>query len=211
MSALAALALAQEISLSGPLLGASHDAFDERRTEFMVDMRMPVRYGFAYSGVVGAPEVSYSLGIDVDVAPITKNLTLDLALDFESNAEPQISSDDRRSSIGDVALGAGVFYLTDADVAFGVDVTCSITYDLRDVVGAGFAARAYVYPFYVRIADWAEKKDVMTAVRSSFSFWVLARAYVTHDGNGPIVAFGGAFDLVRIFALPYAVALSHIK
>ncbi len=184
---------------------ASHARADE------FDVRMPVRYGFAYTNITNAPAMSFSFGIDVDVVHVTPQLILQLVGDLESNARPDLSDQDPLSSFGGFGFGGGLFYLTEGEVGIGADATAWFTFDAQDLVGGGFAARAYVYPFYMRMEN-AIKRDAdrMAAwVRSSLSLWVMARMDFTSDGNGPTFAFGASVDLLRIFFLPYLTLLTN--
>ena len=209
-----ALAIAQEIQLSGPLVGASSTTSsrdDARGDDDKIDVRAPLRFGFAYTGITNAPELSFSMGLDVDVLHITRDLTFQVALDIEANSRPDLPDQDPLSSFGGIGVGAGLFYMTDGDVGLGFDVIASLTFDAQNLVGAGFGTRAYVYPFYMRAdAAGARRANPMSAwVRSAISIWAMARVDFTSDGNGATVAFGASLDLFRIFVLPYVTALSN--
>jgi hypothetical protein len=210
MSALVALVFAQQITLTGPLSGADGGTKHERSSE-VLDLRMPVRYGFAYGGITSSAEMSVSLGIAVDVARITPNLSVSLVLDLDGNARPDVGADDRRSSFTGFGEGAGLFYLTDDDIGLDFEVTTSLTFDERDLVGGGFAFRASVYPFYMRIDDATKGYvDHLTAwVRGSLSLWAMARVDLTSDGNGATLAFGASIDLARFLFLPYIKLLQE--
>lgn len=175
------------------------------------DVRMPVRYGFAYTNMTNAPEMSFSFGIDVDVLRVTPQLSFQLIADLESNLRPDLPDQDPLSSFGGFGFGFGLFYLTEGEVGIGADATAWFTFDAHDLVGGGFGARAYVYPFYMRMEN-AIKRDTdrMGAwVRSSLSLWVMARTDFTSDGNGSTFAFGASVDLLRIFFLPYLTLLTN--
>ncbi len=186
---------------------------DARGDNDNFDVRAPLRFGFAYTGITNAPEMSFSLGLDVDVLHLTRDLTFQLAFDIEANSRPDLPDQDPLSSFGGIGIGAGLFYMTDGDVGLGFDVTTSLTFDAQNVVGGGFGARAYVYPFGMRAeAAAARHANPMSAwVRSAISIWAMARIDFTTDGNGATVAFGASLDLFRIFVLPYVTALSKIR
>lgn len=177
-----------------------------------LDMRAPLRYGFAYTGITRAPAMSLSFGLEVDVAHITRRLSLTLVGDLESNSRPDLPDQDPLSSFGGFGEGVGLFYVTEGDVAFGLESTLWLTFDAHDLVGAGLATRAYVIPFYVPVEEAARRSgtDHFSAwVRSSLSVWVMARTDFTSDGNGPTIAFGASVDVLRIFFLPYLMTLSN--
>jgi hypothetical protein len=170
-----------------------------------------VRAGFAYTGISRAPAFSFSWGIDVDVAQISKRLAFTGVLDFDAEARPELSDKDPLSAFSALGLGAGLFYVTDGSVGLGFETTVSLTFDAQDLAGAGLMTRAYVIPFYVPLNEAVKTHaDHFAAwVRSSLSLWVLGRVDWTKDGNGGTFAFGGAIDVMRIFFLPYLDLLSN--
>jgi hypothetical protein len=177
-----------------------------RADDLTPDLRMPVRAGFAYSGIMRAPAASLSLGLDFDAVAIAPRLALTLVGDFDATARPDLPEDDPLSSLGGIGLGAGLFYVTEGRVAFGIESTAWTTFDAKNLVGAGVATRAYLIPYYVPMLKAATGRgDRFGAwVRSAISVWVMGRVDFTSDGNGGTLAFGAALDLARIFVLPYA-------
>ncbi len=173
--------------------------------EISLDARMPMRAGFAYTGISRAPAFSYSFGLAADVAHVTDRLAVTVAFDFDSENRPELSEKDPLSSFAAVGLGGGLFYLTAGSVGLGFESTVSLTLDANDVAGAGLMTRAFVIPFYMSLADAVKPRaDRFAAwVRSSLSIWVLGRVDWTKDGNGGTFAFGGSVDLMRVFFLPY--------
>jgi len=183
-----------------------------RADDFVMDMRAPMRAGFAYTGLTRGPALSLSLGLDVDVLPITRRLAFTLVGDVEANSRLDLPEDDPRSAFGGFGAGAGFFYVTDEHVAFGLESVAWATFDNQNVVGGGFSTRAYLIPFYVSIERAANATgDRFGAwVRSALSVWVMGRADWTSDGNAGTLAFGASFDLARILFLPYFFALRKV-
>lgn len=181
-----------------------------RAEDIPFDVRMPVRAGFAYTGITRAPAFSFSWGLDVDLAQITKRLAVTAVLDFDAEARPELSDQDPLSSFSAIGLGAGLFYVTEGSVGLGFETTLSGTLDAKDIAGAGVMTRAFVIPFYVPLSEAVKSHtDKFSAwVRSSLSFWVLGRVDWTKDGNGGTLAFGGSIDVMRIFFLPYLELLT---
>ncbi len=182
-----------------------------RAEDMPFDARMPVRAGFAYTGISRAPAFSLSWSIDVDVAQISKRLAFTSVLDFDAEARPELSDKDPLSAFSAIGLGAGLFYVTEGSVGLGFETTFSLTFDAQDLAGAGLMTRAFVIPFYVPLNEAVKTHaDHFAAwVRSSLSLWVLGRVDWTKDGNGGTFAFGGAIDVMRIFFLPYLDLLSN--
>ena len=180
-----------------------------RADDFTMDLRAPVRAGYAYTGITRAPAFSLSFGADVDVARVAKGLALTLVIDTEANARPDLPDEDRLSSFGGFGAGAGLFYLTEGQVGFGIESVAWATFDSQDLVGGGLSTRFYVIPFYVPMEAAGERDgDHFSAwVRSSVSFWVMGRVDWTSDGNGATVAAGISLDVGRILFLPYFAAL----
>jgi hypothetical protein len=181
-----------------------------RADEPSFDLRAPMRAGFAYTGITRAPAFSFSLGLEADIAHVTRRLAITAVLDFDSASRPELSDKDPLSSFSALGVGAGLFYVTDGSVGLGFETTVSATFDAKDVAGAGVMTRAYVIPFYMSVEDAIKPRaDRFAAwVRSSLSVWALARADWTSDGNGGSFAFGGAVDLMRVFFLPYLELLT---
>lgn len=181
-----------------------------RAEDIPFDARMPVRAGFAYTGISRAPAFSFSWGVDVDVAQISRRLAFTTVLDFDAEARPELSDKDPLSAFSEIGLGAGLFYVTEGSVGLGFETTFSMTFDAKDLAGGGLMTRAFVIPFYVPLNEAAKSHaDRFGAwVRSSLSLWVLGRVDWTKDGNGGTVAFGGAIDVMRIFFLPYLELLT---
>jgi hypothetical protein len=102
--------------------------------------------------------------------------------------------------------------VSDGDVGFGFATTLGPSFDSQDIAGFAVETRAYLIPYYVSIDEAGRRSgDHFGAwVRSSLSFWVSARLDVTTDGNGVTLAFGGAIDVMRIFFMPYATALTKV-
>lgn len=183
-----------------------------RADDFVLDARFPVRAGFAWSGLTRAPAFALSLSTEADVARLAPRLALTIALDVDSFTRPDLPSEDPRSSFGGIGAGVGLFWVTEGDVAFGIESSPSVVFDNKDLVGGGFSARAFVVPFYVPL-ERATKGggDTFGAwVRSAISLWVEGRADFTSDGNGGSFAFGASFDVARIIFLPYIFALEKM-
>lgn len=174
------------------------------------DVRSPTRFGFAYTGITRAPEASLSWGLEMDVVHVTQRLTVQLVADAEVNSRPDLPDTNPVSSLSDVGAGAGLFYVTSGNVAVGFDATAALTFDANDLVGGGFGVRAFVYPFYMTLADSLAERHRGFAwwAKSSIALWAMARVDWTGDGNGGTVAFGVSLDLVRIFFVPYVEALT---
>lgn len=187
-------------------------AADARADEFTMDLRSPVRTGFAYTALTNAPAFSLSFGVDLDVLPITKHLAFTLVVDAEGNSRPDLPEDDRVASFGGFGGGVGLFYLTDGQVGFGIESTAWATFDNMDIAGGGIATRAYVIPFYVPMEQAANRNgDHFAAwVRSSISFWVMGRMDWTIDGNAGTIAAGLSLDVTRLLFLPYIAGLQKV-
>ena len=182
------------------------------RADDVPDVLSQVRFGFAYTGITRAPETSLSWGLAADVAHVSQRLTVQLVGEAESNARPDLPDSNPVSSFSDIGVGAGLFYVTDGFIGMGFDVTTSMTFDANDLVGGGFALRAYLYPFYMRLPDALaehERRFVFWA-RGSIALWAMARVDWTGDGNGGTFAFGVSLDLVRFFFAPYVQALAQV-
>ncbi len=178
----------------------------------LIDVRAPIRFGFAYTGITRAPEMSLSWGVEADVLRLSRRLTFHLALDFEVNARLDLPDQDPVSSFSGVGLGAGLFYVTEGNVGLGLESTASLVFDANQLVGAGVATRVFVYPFYLPIEDVLKhKQGRMSAwVKSSLSLWAMARAdWVGADGRGGTLAFGWAVEVTRLIFLPYIEVLSN--
>jgi len=178
--------------------------------EVPFDLRSPVRAGFAYTGVTKGPALDFSWGVEVELWRLTRRLSLHALADFDSVTRLDLPSEQANSSIGGMGAGAGLFYLTDGGVAFGLDVVAYATFDQHDFVGGGLGAHAYLYPFYQRAEDSIRHRGGLLAsyVESAISIWVFARADWTDVGNGGTLAAGVAIDLVRAFLLPYVDLLA---
>ena len=176
------------------------------------DFRSPVRFGFAYTTITQAPEVSLSWGLALDVAHLSRRLTVQLVGEAENNARPELPDSNPVSAFSDVGVGAGLFYVTEGEIALGFDVTSSLTFDASNLAGGGLALRAYVYPFYMRLDDAiaAHERRFVFWVRGSIALWGMARVDWTGDGNGGTFAFGVSLDLFRFFLAPYALALDEV-
>jgi hypothetical protein len=169
-----------------------------------IDLRGPVRFGFAYTALSRAPAFTWSWGLEADLIHVTPRLAFTAAFDFDTAARPDLPDKDPRSAFSDLGLGAGFFYCTEGDIGFGATTTVSITFNAQDVTGASFATRFYVIPFYLNINESVRHMDNFGMwVRSSLSFWVSGRLSFTGDGNGTTLGFGGSVDIMRIFFLPY--------
>ena len=183
-----------------------------RADDFTMDMRMPARVGFDYSGMTRGPALAFGTSVEVDVLRVAPRVALTLAVDVDSATRLDLPEDDPRASLGSVGAGLGIFWVTPGRVGFGVESAPCVVFDDAAVVGGGFEARATLVPFYVPL-DEAMKttRDRFGAwVRSAFSFWVQGRVDWTSDGNGGSLAFGAAVDLARIFVLPYAFAIQKV-
>ncbi len=176
-----------------------------RADDVIIDVRAPVRYGFAYTTLTRGPAMSFSWGVAADLVRITRDLTFQLVFDFESWTRLDLDEKDPRSSFSSIGLGGGLFYVGEAQVALGIETVLGMTLDVNTVVGGGVSTRLYVYPFYMRFGDaMKHKTGRFTAwVKSSFSFWAMGRIDWTDDGNGLTLAFGGAVDIARIIFAPY--------
>ena len=175
------------------------------------DVRSPVRFGFAYTSITQAPEVSLSWGLALDVAHLSERLTVQLVGEAEVHSRPDLPDSNPVSSFSDVGIGAGLFYVTEGEIGFGFDVTTSLTFDANDLVGGGLAFRTYFYPFYMRLRDALaqhQRRFVFWA-RSSIALWGMARVDWTGDGNGGTFAFGVSVDLFRFFFVPYLLAVTE--
>jgi hypothetical protein len=175
----------------------------------IVDVRLPARFGFAYTGITEAPAMSLSAGIGVDIMHLTKRLTFQVVFDSEANSRLDLPDTDARSSFGGLALGAGLFYVTEGAIGLGFESTTWLTFDAVQLVGSGFATRAYVYPFYLSIEDATKHhgERFVTLAKSSIALWVMGRVDWADDGRGGTLAFGVSLDLARIFFVPYFEAL----
>ena len=173
-----------------------------------LDLRAPMRLGYVYTHITRAPEVSVAWGAEADVTHISKNLTFQLVLDVDTSTRPELPDSDPVSAFTLLAVGAGLHFVSDGNVALGFSVTSGITFDAAQLVGGGFAVRAYVYPFYLRIEELTgSPQRFTTLVASSLAMWLMGRVEWTGDGNGATVGFGVSLDLVRFFILPYVDAL----
>jgi len=143
----------------------------------LIDVRAPVRFGFAYTGITRAPEMSVSWSVAADVLHLSRRLTFDLLLDAEANLRPDLPDTDPRASFSGFGIGAGLFYLTEGEVGLGIESTAWLTFDANQLMGGGLATRVYVYPFYMRIDDAIKHKQGRFSawVKSSFSLWAMAR------------------------------------
>jgi len=175
-----------------------------------LDVRAPLRAGFAYTALSRSPAFGFSWAIELDAARITKRLALTAVVDFDSHVRPDLPDKDPRSAFSMIGAGAGFFYVSDGDVGFGFVTTLGPSFDSQDIAGFAFETRAYLIPYYVSIEEAGRRGgDHFGAwVRSSLSFWVSARLDFTGDGNGTTLAFGGALDVMRLFFMPYATALT---
>lgn len=76
--------------------------------DFVVDVRAPARYGFAYTTLTRGPALSFSWGIDADLVRITRDSTFQLVFDFDSST--RLDLDDkipaRRSRASGSAAGS---------------------------------------------------------------------------------------------------------
>ncbi len=154
--------------------------------------------------------MSFSWGIDVDVARISNHLALQIVADFDGTLRPDLSDRDPRSSFAGVGLGVGLFYVSEGSLGLGIDSTLSLTFDNQNLVGGGFATRLVLIPYYMTLDRAVRARvDRMAAwVRSSVSIWAMARADLTSDGNGATLAFGASLDVMRLVFLPHLTALT---
>ncbi len=176
-----------------------------RADDLPFDLRAPVRAGYAYTGITRGPAFELSWGTEVELARLTKRLSFHAMLDLDSVTRLDLPSEQVNSGFAGIGGGAGLFYLTDGGVGLGFDACAYATLDQKDLVGAGFGAHAYVYPFYQRAEDSLRHRGGLLAsyIESAIAIWAMARVDWTDVGNGGTVAFGMSIDLVRAFFLPY--------
>jgi hypothetical protein len=203
---------ARAASVVVTLLLAAADA--SAGDDIVIDARMPLRFGFAYTGITRGPAMSFSWGGDVDVAHVTRRLTFQVVVDAEINSRLDLPDTNPASSFTGLGVGAGLFYVTEGRVGLGFESVASLVFDAKELVGGGLSTRAYVYPFYLGLHDAIEHKQgrVSSWVKSAIAIWVMARVdWAAADGRGATLAFGASFDLMRFFFLPYIDALDALK
>lgn len=173
-------------------------------------MRSPTRAGFAYTGITRGPAFDLALGFEIEALRLTRRLSFEVVGDIDDVDRVDLPVEQPNSSMTGMGLGAGLFYLTDVGIAFAFDAVAYGTLDQTDLVGGGFGAHAYVYPFYQRLQDSVKHRGglVVSYLASAISLWVFARVDWTDVGNGGTLAFGASFDLTRAFLLPYLDALT---